>query len=302
MIFFKHPSTFLISGSTQSGKTRFVLRMLNAVRHDVFFEKPIRRILYCYDEYQPVFEHYRSFVNFHKGLPTNRNKIFDGRRPSLLIIDDLMESVNKFVANIFTKISHHRNLSVVYVCQNLFDKSKHHRTISLNSHYIVLLRNPRDTQHVAVLARQIFASDWRVATEAYREATREQYRYFSIFIRAPKIVCVSERTSFPGSGRTPILRRSRTSELSVDVWLSSSMQHEEPRIANLTILRLAEDSYTLTFDYVEIVLIILLLLITIAIRVFYKTDNINQEAADVTDNEKTVEETASTLSAVETYQ
>jgi len=177
MIYFKHPSTFLISGSTQSGKTRFVLRMLNAVRHDAFFEKPIRRILYCYGEYQPVFERYRSFVNFHKGLPTNRNKIFDGRRPSLLIIDDLMESINEFVANIFTKISHHRNLSVVYVCQNLFDKSKYHRTISLNSHYIVLLRNPRDMQPVAVLARQIFASDWRVATEAYREATREQYRY-----------------------------------------------------------------------------------------------------------------------------
>ena len=56
----------------------------------------------------------------------------------------------------FTKISHHRNLSVVYVCQNLFDKFKYHRTISLNSHYIVLLRNPRDTQPVANLARQIF--------------------------------------------------------------------------------------------------------------------------------------------------
>ena len=151
--------------------------MLNAVRYDLFFEKPIRRILYCYGEYQPVFERYRSFVNFHKGLPAAKNKIFNGKRPSLLIIDDLMDSVNEFVANIFTKISHHRNLTVVYVCQNLFDKSKYHRTISLNSHYIVLLRNPRDMQPVANLARQIFASDWRVATDAYHEATREQYRY-----------------------------------------------------------------------------------------------------------------------------
>jgi len=50
MIFFKHPSIFLIRGSTQSGKTRFILRMLNAVRHDAFFEKPIRGILYCYGE------------------------------------------------------------------------------------------------------------------------------------------------------------------------------------------------------------------------------------------------------------
>ena len=95
----------------------------------------------------------------------------------MLILDDVMDSVDAFVVGIFTKISHHRNLSAIYVSQNLFDKSKYHRTISLNSHYIVLLHNPRDTQFVANLARQIFASDWRVATEAHRKATREQYRY-----------------------------------------------------------------------------------------------------------------------------
>jgi len=200
MISFKHPSTFLISGSTQSGKTRFVLLMLNAVCNGLFFEKPIRCILYCYGEYQPVFERYRSFVNFHKGLPTKRNKIFDGKRPSLLIIDDLMDSVNKFVANIFTKISHHRNLSVVYVYQNLFDKSKYHRTISLNSHYIMLLRNPRDTQPVANLARQIFASDWYVATDAYRKATREQYRYLLFDLHPSTEDRLRLRTNiFPGA-------------------------------------------------------------------------------------------------------
>ena len=80
------------------------------------------------------------------------------------------------------------------------------------------------------------------------------------------------------------------------------MQHEEPRIANLTILRREEESSSLTFDYVEIVLIILLLLITIAKRVFFKNNNINREAADVTDHEKTDEKTSSTLSVVETSQ
>ena len=95
----------------------------------------------------------------------------------MLILDDLMDSVDAFVVEIFTKISHHHNLSAIYVCQNLFDKSKYHRTISLNSHYIMLLRNPRDMQPIANLARQIFASDWRIAMEAYREETREQYRY-----------------------------------------------------------------------------------------------------------------------------
>jgi len=157
MIKFKHPATFLVSGATQSGKTRFILRMLDAVL-DVddynddrqFFESQITCIVYCYGEYKSVFEKYKSFgMHFHKGIPNLRDKIFDGKRPSLLILDDLMDSINAFVADIFTKISHHRNLSVVYVCQNLFNKNEYHRTISLNSHYIILLRNPRDTQPVA---------------------------------------------------------------------------------------------------------------------------------------------------------
>jgi len=44
----------------------------------------------------------------------------------------------------FTKISHHRNVSVVYLTQNVFDKNKYARTISLNAHYLVLIKNPRD--------------------------------------------------------------------------------------------------------------------------------------------------------------
>jgi len=199
MIEFKHPSTFLVSGSTQSGKTRFILRMLDAVRDELFFETPIKRVLYCYSEYQSIFDKYRSFVQFHKGLPAENNKIFDGKWPSLLILDDLMGSVNSFVADIFTKISHHCNLSVVYVCQNLFDKNKYHRTISLNAHYIVLLRNARDTQPVANLARQIFASDWRVATDAYREATKEQYHYLLFDLHPSTSDRLRLRTNiFPG--------------------------------------------------------------------------------------------------------
>jgi len=33
-----------------------------------------------------------------------------------------MSEINQLAANVFTKISHHRNVSVVYLTQNLFDK------------------------------------------------------------------------------------------------------------------------------------------------------------------------------------
>ena len=72
------------------------------------------------------------------------------------MMDDLMTSTNDSVVDIFTKISHHRNVSVVYLNQNLFYKNKQTRTLSLNSHYIVLLKNARDETQVANLARQMY--------------------------------------------------------------------------------------------------------------------------------------------------
>jgi len=56
--------------------------------------------------------------------------------------------------NMFTKGSHHRIVSVVYLAQNLFPKNKSTRTMSLNAHYMVLFKHPKDATQFANLARQ----------------------------------------------------------------------------------------------------------------------------------------------------
>jgi len=97
------------------------------------------KIVYCYREYQHAFNTVRNRVDFYESLPDVH--AFDARLRTLLILDDLMTEADNSIANVFTKISHHRNLSVVFLTQNLFHQNKH---ISLNSHYIVLFKNPRD--------------------------------------------------------------------------------------------------------------------------------------------------------------
>jgi len=82
-----------------------------------------------------------------------------------------MSETNQLVANVFTKISHHRNVSIVYLTQNLFDKNKYARTISLNAHYLVLFKNPRDATQFATLARQMYLNASKFAIEAYKDAT-----------------------------------------------------------------------------------------------------------------------------------
>ena len=62
---------------------------------------------------------------------------------------------NNRISDLFTKGSHPRNLSVIYIVQNIFHQGKEMRNISLNAHYIVLFKSPRDKQQVSMLARQI---------------------------------------------------------------------------------------------------------------------------------------------------
>jgi len=102
---------------------------------------------------------------------------FDGKEPVLLIIDDLMQETDETVSNLFTKGSHHRNVSVICLAQNLFPKNKFARTMSLNAHNMVLFKNPRDATQFANLARQMYPNRSQFAVEAYKDATREPYSY-----------------------------------------------------------------------------------------------------------------------------
>ena len=60
----------------------------------------------------------------------------------LNVLNFATEIADETVANLFTKGSHHRNVSVVFLAQNLLPKNKCARTMSLNAHYIVLFKNP----------------------------------------------------------------------------------------------------------------------------------------------------------------
>ena len=174
----KHPFTCVVAGPSSSGKTQFVFRL---IRHaDRLVDPPPEKIVYCYGEFQPSFLEF-SQVEFHEGLPDVGS--FDGRSRVLLIIDDLMNEADQNVCNLFTKLSHHRNVSVVFVTQNLLHRNRHVRTINLNTHYVVLFKNPRDAGQVAIMARQMYPRKSSFVVEAFRVATREPYGYLLIDLK-----------------------------------------------------------------------------------------------------------------------
>ena len=74
-------------------------------------------------------------------------------------------------------------MSVVFLVQNLFPKNKYARTISLNAHYMVLFKNPRDVGQFAVLAKQMYPSGSQFAVEAYKDATGCPYGYLLVDLK-----------------------------------------------------------------------------------------------------------------------
>ena len=157
---------------------------------------PPAKTVYFYGEYQQLFNQY-PHTEFRQGLPNIED--FDGKEPTLVIIDVLMQETNETVANMFTKGSHHRNISVVFLARNLFPKNKFARTMSLNAHYMVLFKNPRDVSQFANLARQMYPKTSHFAVEAYRDATREPYSYLLVDLRPEQDDELRLRTNiFPG--------------------------------------------------------------------------------------------------------
>ena len=93
-------------------------------------------------------------VEFREGLADLTT--LNAKKRTLVFIDHLMTETDKSVSNLFTKGSHHCNLSVLHLVQNVFDKNKHTRTISLNAHYLVIFKNPRDASQITHLAKQMY--------------------------------------------------------------------------------------------------------------------------------------------------
>ena len=92
-------------------------------------------------------------------------------------------SNSKLIAELFTKGSHHRNLSIILICQNFFMRGSENRNISLNSQYIVLFKNPRDQSIATSLARQIFPTKIKKFQKVYEHATSQPFSYLFIDLK-----------------------------------------------------------------------------------------------------------------------
>ena len=141
------------------------------------FASPPKTIYYCYGSWQEGFEKVKKGgVKFHEGIPDNQ--LLPKWLPNgcILVLDDLMDEGgnDKNVLDMFTKLSHHKNITVIYLCQDLFPIGRFAKTISRNAHYITMFKNPRDQLGLRNLLQQSSPTNFKDVMETFRKVTNER--------------------------------------------------------------------------------------------------------------------------------
>ena len=169
--------SMIVSGPSCSGKSFYVNGLIHKAH--VYFDPPPKHILWYYGEVCP--HPLLKGVKYKRGLPTEE-EVENVFQQCIVVLDDLMwESRSSMtVGNLFTRVAHHRQCFIIHITQNLFQAGAVTRTQSLNAHYLVLFKNPRDRQQILHLARQIYPRKEDFVLESFEDATRRQYGYLLV--------------------------------------------------------------------------------------------------------------------------
>ena len=140
------------------------------------------QVIYCFGQPQKEFNELIKIVpkiKLVEGFPDDLYEMINGHTNSLVILDDLMCqcSNDQRVSDLFTRGSHHRGLTVMYLTQNLFPPGKLSHTISLNSHHMIIFKNPRDSLGISTLARQMYPHNTNFLLQSFQDATKKPYGY-----------------------------------------------------------------------------------------------------------------------------
>jgi hypothetical protein len=165
----QHPITLIFAGPSSCGKSTIVMKLLvcrkqlcDVIENIVVSVKITPRII-------------SKNVTFFKGVPDFENP---ENVTTLIVLDDLMDSAySTKVSQLFTKGSHHRNISLVLITQNLFHQGPSPRDISLNIKYIVVFKNPRDKTQIAHLAPQVYPENISSFHKTYLDVCKDPHSY-----------------------------------------------------------------------------------------------------------------------------
>ena len=141
--FISNPCNILISAPSGGGKS--TISYYIALYRDYIFKNKIEGLILCYSMTQQFYDKFLQIpglkVVLHEGLPSydqlkEWSKLFHDKH-YCIIMDDLMTVMCsnehiKYSESLFTKYSHHLNITLIVLTQSLFWGGS--RTLSLNTY------------------------------------------------------------------------------------------------------------------------------------------------------------------------
>jgi len=182
----QHPYRMLMCGSSGCGKTNMLLNLL------LHKDSPFSQVYLFYKCHQSKYDLLKGkFENTKKradkslimveGMPDDRLiGVLEKHiaTPKIVILDDLLSESrhSKLLADLFTRVSHHMNTSIVAMHQSIFND----KILRLNCEYMMLWNFPSDKSNARILFQQMEPMRWRQVYKAYEDCIKQSHAWFLI--------------------------------------------------------------------------------------------------------------------------
>ena len=160
MKIFHHPFTAILSAPSCSGKSTLAFNIIQQSASLV--SVPFDALIVLYRSWQPLYDRMRSELQipvffYERQFPEPMKTLLTGFQSPVILIDDGLCTENRSdVQDLFTRESHHLNVSVILLTQSLFDsKDPTLRVCHRNAKILILFGCPRDKGSLRTLVFQI---------------------------------------------------------------------------------------------------------------------------------------------------
>ena len=184
MLPFEDYSVFLVTGSSQSGKSSWVQKLCRHSKE--MFNTGVDKILFFYKQYENDFVSLQrdlDNISFSPNLPTE-DQLADSLKDSkhgLVIIDDALQDIatNPICQELATRLAHHLKTSVVFCTQSGQLPGKFGPFIARNVHQAIIMRSANQSYYLRNLGVQL--GQYKELKEIYNDICRGgAYNYICI--------------------------------------------------------------------------------------------------------------------------
>jgi hypothetical protein len=138
-----------------------------------------------YAEWQPAYDEMKRLMPDIEFLAGWRPEIYEQLVPqnnNLVVIDDLVGScrADPTLAALFTRGSHHRNVSIILITQNYFWSGSTATDVRRNTTYLCMFRCKQDSMQVARFGQRILPHRSKYFMQAYNDATSQSHGYLFV--------------------------------------------------------------------------------------------------------------------------